>query len=513
MGNWDMRAISLPGGSGAAGWWLLLASVLLLVGQPLLHARCAPVLHKFEAVAQPALQSTVQRGEGRETPYRVTFDELRFKAANKELIASISAIGYLVESDNEETRPVMFVFNGGPGASAVLQVEGLGPRLRVGERGHRRLVANPDSILDLTDLVFIDPPGTGFSVAPATPTDECIFWSDHGDAKTVAMMVRHWLKEHGRKQAPLYFAGESYGGYRLALMARYLEDLDPAGVLLISPLLDATASASSPLNDLAAIARLPSLAVAATHHGQGVLAGHPVAEVFAEARTYAIGPYARALLQGSSLPDATRKRMASHLATRFGLPRELLTLTHLRPTVEQFRQSLLAAKGLQIGRLDSRVTAPKPEGPGNGRPSAVNDPVLGLGDRNQITSPVMAKYLRSLFGQQLKGDYISLDIGIALSWVFSPDDGKGEHKVGSAMRFNPTPYFERWAADNPNFHILVLAGYYDLAVPALGAWYALHHTTIDPVAIDVRVLPTGHAVFGDRAMLDQLHGVLEEFMK
>ncbi|QNH22136.1 peptidase S10 [Xanthomonas sp. GW] len=466
---------------------------------------------------QPTLLSSPQQarlGEQR-LRYRVSFDQLDFAGADGARVASISAIGYLAERTDADTRPVLFAFNGGPGASSVLQVEGLGPRLRVRDGKRQTLIANPHSILDAADLVFIDPPGTGFSQAPTDAAARARYWSDHGDAKAVEAMIRHWLKTHGRERAPLYIAGESYGGYRLALLAADIADLRPAGVLLVSPLLDATSGDDSPGNDLRAVFDLPSLIVAAAAHGKGELAGQPVEGVYAQARTFALGDYAQALLQGSALPADARSHMAARMAALLGLPAQALLAADLRPDVESFRLGVLAADGQQIGRLDSRVAAPlpAPQAADNGRPSAANDPALGLGRSNQITSAVMADYLHGLFGDGLPRDYVSLDIDIAMAWRFSADDGAGPRPFGSALRFNPTPNLARLAQANPGFHVLALNGYYDLAVPALGPWYALHHSALDPARIDFRLLPGGHAVFAEDALRPQLHGLLKDFLQ
>jgi carboxypeptidase C (cathepsin A) len=453
-------------------------------------------------LARPTLLSGPQQarlGEQR-LRYRVSFDQLDFAGGNGTHAASISAIGYLAEHADAATRPLLFAFNGGPGASSVLQVEGLGPLLRVRDGKRQTLVANAHSILDAADLVFIDPPGTGFSQAPADTAARERYWSDHGDAKAVETMIRHWLKTHGRERAPLYIAGESYGGYRLALLAADIADLRPAGVLLISPLIEATSGDDSAGNDLRAAFDLPSLAVAAAAHGKGELAGHAVEDVYAQACRFALGDYAQALLQGSALPADARSRIAAHLAALLGLPPQALLTADLRADTETFRLGVLAADGQQIGRLDSRLAAalPAPQAAAPERPSAANDPALGLGRSNRITSALLADYLHGLFGDALPKDYVSLDIDIAMAWRLAADDGAGPRPFGSALRFNPTPNLARLAQANPGFHVLALNGYYDLAVPALGPWYALHHSALD---------------FADAALRPQLHGLLKQFLQ
>ncbi|MCC4594941.1 hypothetical protein NRY95_15495 [Xanthomonas campestris pv. phormiicola] len=492
--------------------WIHGLALLLCTALPF-----AAAADEAAALARPTLLSSPQQTRigAQRLRYRVSFDQLDFAGADGARVASIGAIGYLAERADAGTRPVLFAFNGGPGASSVLQVEGLGPRLRARDGKRQKLIANPHSILDVADLVFIDPPGTGFSQAPTDAAARARYWSDHGDAKAVEAMIRHWLKTHARERAPLYIAGESYGGYRLALLAAGIADLRPAGVLLVSPLLDASSGDDSPGNDLRAVFDLPSLVVAAAAHGKGDLAGQAVDNVYAQARAFALGDYAQALLQGSALPADARSRIATRLATLLGLPPQALLAADLRPDVETFRLGVLADAGQQIGRLDSRIAAPlpAPHAADNGRPSAANDPALGLGRSNQIKSVVIADYLHGLFGAALPRDYVSLDIDIAMAWRFSPDDGAAAAPAGTAMRFNPTPNLARLAQANPDFHVLALNGYYDLAVPALGPWYALHHSALDPARIDFRLLPGGHAVFAEDALRPQLHGLLKDFLR
>lgn len=207
--------------------------------------------------------------------------------------------------------------------------------------------------------------------------------------------------------------------------------------------------------------------------------------------------------------------MATRLAALLGMSEQALLAADLRPDVETFRLGVLADDGRQIGRLDSRVAAPlpAPQTADNGRPSAANDPALGLGRSNRITSALMADYLHGLFGAALPRDYVSLDIDIAMAWRFAADDGAGPRPFGSAMRFNPTPNLARLAQANPGFHVLALNGYYDLAVPALGPWYALHHSALEPARIDFRLLPGGHAVFAEDALRPQLHRLLQDFLQ
>ena len=205
-------------------------------------------------------------------------------------------------------RPVVFAFNGGPGASlSPLHFGILGPRSlsKPDSNGARDLSDNAESLLDVADVILIDPVGTGFS-RELKPGGGKAYWSPAGDSKAVQTLVRGWLRDAGRANSPIYFVGESYGGYRVAEMAKDIGDLNVAGLVLISPLTDRSGNTGAG-NDQPFIFDLPSMAATAFAQGKIESKCRSVAQVFEEARSFAQGDYAVALDRANCypLPNAT----------------------------------------------------------------------------------------------------------------------------------------------------------------------------------------------------------------
>jgi carboxypeptidase C (cathepsin A) len=278
--------------------------------------------------------------------------------------AAIVTTSYVAEP-RDPRRPVTFLFNGGPGSASLwLQMGAFGPK-RVAIPSDARddgappypILDNADSLLDVTDLVFIDPVGTGFShTIGETKGEE--YWGITKDAKSVAAVIRKWLDENGRWNSPKFLGGESYGTTRSAAVVNELEgqynDVALNGVILISTVLDFGAGAETEGAELGYITTLPSMAVTALYHGK---AAAPSPEAFAEeARQFAIGPYAAFLLKGQKAGAEERAAVRRALARFTGLSEAFLDRADLRVTSGRFYKELLRDRGLTVGRLDSRYT-------------------------------------------------------------------------------------------------------------------------------------------------------------
>jgi pimeloyl-ACP methyl ester carboxylesterase len=391
--------------------------------------------------------------------------------------ATISATSYV--GAPTPGRPVTFLFNGGPGASSSpLHLNAFGPRIF---GPGRVLQTNPHSLLDRTDLVFIDPPGTGFSRA-----GDGRHFSVEADAAAGELLVRRWLADHGREGAPIYLTGQSYGGFRLATMCATSTDLPVAGLILISPMLDASASATAPGNDLPHVFNLPSMAVAAWHHGRAQPHAPDAGTVFRAARAFAQDDYVRALQHGGEQTEVARQ-VAEMIGVDAGT----------RPDSERFLRELLG--DVLIGRLDTRVTGPMPPPAPDDRPPAADDPALGLGRSNARSAPEIAEYLRSGAGATATGPYTSVDIGIALRFDFRAADKR-------LFYHNPTENIGRL----PSARVLLIGGYFDLATPLLGGIYALAHAGLPLDRVDVLPLPCGHSI--DREALPAAAAAVRAFI-
>ena len=428
---------------------------------------------------------------GAEIPYRATWSEMVLKDEAGLPQATISATSYLRDDVREASaRPVVFLFNGGPGASSSpLHFSAFGPRIRQGEG----MIDNGQSLIDIADLVFIDPVGTGFS-RELKPGAGRAYWNIEGDPGSVLQLIHSWIEEHGRAQSPLFVAGESYGGQRIALMAKEMGDLNLAGLILISPSLDMTGSSGEQGNDQPYIFTLPSMAVAAWTHGK-VKAdeGATVGQVWEKARAFAQSDYAVALQQGAALPHDERAALAKRMSELIGLPAETIAASDLRVETQAFLEQLLP--GMIVGRLDARVAEPRPDKPINpDRPAAANDPSLGLGKSNVIRSESAASYFRDELGVKTTRDYFSLTLDVNFNWDWSGIRGKAGRPD---FYFNATPNIAALMTQKPDMRVLLVSGYYDLAVPVLAQQYAITHGGLPLDKVDMIALPASHSPFDD----------------
>lgn len=439
-------------------------------------------------------------------PYVVSWSAVTLSYAGAPQ-ATISATTYLRDDVREHgPRPVLFAFNGGPGASSSpLHFGLLGPRrqLEADATGKRVFVDNAETLLDVADLVMIDPVGTGFSRELCAGCGKR-YWSPAGDADATQAFIRTWLRDHGRQSSPLFLVGESYGGFRLAQLAKDIGDLNVQGLILVSPGTDLTGLAGK---DQSCIDDLPSMAVAAFAHGKGQAGVRDVAEAFNRARAFAQGPYAVALQQGSALDAVERDRIAALAAEFIGLPAKTIADANLRVGSQDFLEQLLP--GQVVGRIDTRVAAPKPPAPlVAGRAREADDPALNMGASNVKKSPSIRDYLRTEAGVQTDLDYVSLTLDVNFAWNWN----SGSPKIEDNLGFNATPYLATLMKARPTSRLLLLSGYYDLATPVLSQQYALTHAGIPLERTTMRVYPGAHAMYGDDASRSRVSADLHAFI-
>jgi len=288
------------------------------------------------------------------------------KEGNPEAI--IWSLSYLRKEGEQSTRrPVLFIFNGGPGSASVWLHMGLfGPQLaQVASAANEDdgaapfvMIDNPYSLLDLVDLVFIDPVGTGYSRV-VNKGKESNYWGLNEDAESIATFIRMWISKNQRWNAPKFIAGESFGTTRAAGVARALhqrgQDMALNGLVLISQALDYTGSTPEPDNLIAFLTYLPTMAATAWYHKK---AGrdHALADFVEEARNFTYDEYAPALLRGNTLTADAKDHIAQRLAYFTGLDKAYILRADLRVTATRFRKELLRKEGLTIGGLDSRYT-------------------------------------------------------------------------------------------------------------------------------------------------------------
>ena len=428
---------------------------------------------------------------GKRISYTATAGETFLKSEDGTPRAAIFSTSY-VKEPRDPNRPVTFLFNGGPGSGSVwLHMGAFGPkRVAIPSDGTDDggppypILDNPDSLLDVTDIVFIDPVGTGFSHALGK-TEPTEFWGVTKDAQSVAQFIRLWLNENGRWNSPKFLGGESYGTTRSAAVVNQLEgaynDVSLNGVILISTVLDFGAGADTPGNELTYVMNLPSMAATALYHGKAQASS---TEAFVEeARQYAIGPYASALLKGQNLGAAERAAVRSELARFTGLSEAYLEQADLRVTPSRFYKELLRDRGLTVGRLDSRYTGRDYDNAGE---EPDNDPSF-YGIDAGYTAAINA-FVRGPLGYETDRSYVT--IGSVGPWEWNIGGGRDTNAY-----LNVTPYLGRALRENSDLRIFVGQGYYDFATPFFAAEYALSRTGIPQDRIEYRYYDSGHMMY------------------
>ncbi len=369
-------------------------------------------------------------------------------------------------------RPITFAYNGGPGSSSIwVHMGAFGPRkVDIPDAEHAppppyRVVDNANSLLDVTDLVFIDPIGTGFShpLGKATGKD---FWGVDQDVRSLAQFVSRYLSESGRWNSPRYLLGESYGTTRSAALVNYLQthdNMDFNGVVLMSQVLDFQTIAFAPGNPMPYIFYLPSYAAVAWYHN--ALPQRPAAlrPFLQEVERFATGEYAQALLAGSRLDPATRGRVLDRLHQYTGLSRDYLDKADLRVDNSQFEKELMREKGLGVGRLDARFTGP------SANPLAERvtyDPQSA--DISSAYTSAWNEYLHNELNFGRDKQYVVS--GRVQPWDWTHGERRG------------WPGFTNVAVDlaqalqyNTRLRVLLNSGLFDLATPYYAAQYTMEH--------------------------------------
>lgn len=418
-------------------------------------------------VTEPLIREASVIIDGKVVPYKVTIGKLILKDDEGKPRASIFHVSY-VRSDTKDAaaRPVMFAFNGGPGSSAVwLHIGVLGPKIvqlpgdgTLPVPPPARVVDNPMSILDVCDLVFVDPVSTGYSRAEkdVKPGD---FHGLDEDIQSVGDFIRRWVSENDRWASPKYLLGESYGGIRVAGLSGYLQSrfgMSLNGVILLSSLLDFATLQPAQGNDLAYQVFLPAFTGVAHFHRK--IEGDRDALV-KESTAFAFGDYAAALLKGADLDDASRAALADRLAAFSGLDAATWLKHNLRIDATTFRAELLKNEEKTVGRFDGRVAW---DSTGKAESRAGYDPSysLALG----AFSTAMLDYLGRELGYKEDQPYEILT-GKVHPWRWNANNQvvNLSDRLATAMR------------DNPHLRILVMGGYTDLATPPEGVAHSVRH--------------------------------------
>ncbi len=377
--------------------------------------------------------------------------------------AAIFTIAYLLKDADPLTRPVCFAFNGGPGAASVfLNLGALGPkRVVINDDGTMPLppyavTDNPQSWFEHFDLVFVDPPHTGYSLTASEEARKRMLSVD-GDVAALAECVRAWLGRNRRWGSAIFIAGESYGTTRGAALTDKLQELGMAvsGLILVSCAMDLQSLVFTPRNELPYALFLPGFACAAQYHGKlaGPLAKSPEAARSA-AESFVADEYLSALHAGARLPEARRRRVAKRVAELTGLTKALVEEKNLRISDETFFFELLRDEGRIVGRLEARVTGPMAA-------SRTREWEFDPGIEALAAPFTMAAnaYMSEALGIDSTARYEILNMDVNKDWNWNRGEAKGN---GFACT---SPDLSRALRRNPHLRVLVASGHYDLGTP------------------------------------------------
>lgn len=487
---------------------------LCLIGSLALSAQ-----EKKEVVPEPSSFITnheITNG-GKTIRYKAIASETFLKDSSDKAVASIWSVSYVREGVSDLTkRPVTFVFNGGPGSSSVwLHMGMLGPQVvKVDSEAKAddgaapyNLVKNQNGLLDLTDLVFIDPVGTGYSRVLGTGKWED-YWGLNNDAKSIARFIREWVTENKRWFSPKYIAAESFGTVRAVTVASALEEdgqnMALNGLILISQALDYAGSTSVHDNITAYLTHLPGMAATAWYHkkaGQG----KTLESFIDECRDYAYDSYAYALYRGSLLSEVERNEVAEKLCYFTGLDKEYILKSNLRIIVPRFQKELLAEKGLTIGRFDGRFMATEIDRLSDG-------PHLGDPASFQISAAYTAAlnhYYASALNVKMDRPYLITNSKVYMNWNWRTVP---EGKQWEPSYINVARKLAETMRRNTEMKVMVASGYYDLITPFFDAEYTFSRNGIEREKVIMTYYEAGHMMYIHEADFIKLSRDIREFL-
>jgi carboxypeptidase C (cathepsin A) len=421
-------------------------------------------------------------------------------------------------------RPVTFVYNGGPGSATLwLHMGAFGPRRIVTATDAHTAAApysvvnNGSSLLDATDLVFIDAPGAGFSRIAGKDKEKAFYGVDQ-DAYAFADFIAQFLSKYSRWNSPKYLFGESYGTPRSAVLINQLEadrSIDFNGVILLSQILNFDLSPDRPTGnpgiDLPYQTVLPTYAATAWYHQKLPVEHKSLEALLTEVEQFAMGDYARALAAGSDLSATDRAAIAEKLHQYTGLPVDYILKADLRIDGGEFRQNLQGSDGMTTGRLDTRFAGPD------------IDPLSQRADYDPQAAALGSAYVSAFNDYARKdlhygeGKLFKASIPTFRTWNFQHQlPGQGQLPATARQGSNVMPDLANAMKLNPNLKVQLNAGYFDLATPFYQGVYEMHHLPMPASLqnnIEYRFYDSGHMVYAKESSLKLLHENVAAFIR
>jgi len=475
-------------------------------------AATTPVAEKPLVEEKPIITKHDIHINGKTLSYTATAGMMPIKNAQGDIDANLFYVSYVLDGTTDVAkRPLTVAFNGGPGSASIwLHMGCIGPkRVKMMDDGALpaapyQLVDNDNTWLDQTDLVFVDPVGTGYSRA-ANRTLQQHFNGLQGDVQSVGEFIRLFLTRNERWSSPLFLAGESYGTTRASALSGYLVEQGVAfnGVILLSAVLNFETLQFERGNDLPYMLYLPSYAATAFYHKRlAPELQRNLESTLKEAERLALGPYNEALARGTNLPEADYKAMVAKLAHLTGVEPKYVDQSDLRMELMHYLRELLRDQKIMAGRLDSRLTGPAPLNTGE---AAEFDPSMSA-----IRPPYTAmfnQYVHAELEYKTDATYYVLGGGI-LPWDYGQQNQNKYVDVSDSLRSA--------FAKNPHMKVFVGCGYYDMATPYFAAEYTFSHMGLHPSVrknVTFQYYNAGHMFYIDVPSHKKLKSDITNFLQ
>ncbi|WP_297335275.1 carboxypeptidase [Algoriphagus sp.] len=454
--------------------------------------------------------------DGKVTDLETKAGTLELNDENNEPIALFGFTAYFKENGGKE-RPIIFAYNGGPGSSSYwLHMGIMGPRRIVvddpnyNQAAPYEVVNNEFSILDVADVVMMDPVGTGLSVPIGKATGKD-FWGVDQDIRTVSLFIMQFLKAHDRLNSPKYILGESYGTFRNAGVMNYLLNAGYAlnGVVMVSSVFDLRTLFFAPNEDLSYIVYLPTMAATAWYHDKISTKPASLEEFVDEVRDFTENSYAPALFKGNRISVEEKSALAQALESLTGVEAEIWERADLKLKAGEFFQELLRDEKNTVGRLDSRY-------------KGMNlDPLAMDSFTDPQSDAISPAYTMGFL------DYFHGQLGVSKDWNYATSayskegfewDWKhqGNNFWGADAAVTTLPDMAEAMSKDPHVKVLIMNGYYDLATVFYGVEHSISHLDLPRSALD-RIIMTyyeaGHMMYTDLPSAQKFRDDLKDFIE